>query len=108
MVRQLRSQEFPDAAPWTRKLRLLTLAAAQIVPIMLGIWVVANSLARESSGASISRGAAGLLLVGAGTLFLHAAYLDWRRGVPLNRQRSMFIAIALLYAVPAILILLAR
>jgi hypothetical protein len=98
MVRQFRSHWMEGEAHWLRKVRLGVVAATQIVPILMGGWLLAPQ-ARSTLGHAL----AGLALIAVGILMLRAVYRDWRYGMPFNQFRTILIQGALLILVPLLL-----
>jgi formate-dependent nitrite reductase membrane component NrfD len=84
---------------WAQRFILLVVGIGQIIPLMIGTYLVAAAFGAVGQGAfSAQRFTAGVCFLGvAGATFI-ALYRDVRFGEPYNRSRAFVVSVVLLIA----------
>lgn len=88
----------PLLPAWTHLLRLVTLGAVQVIPLMIGGYMVVTSV-QPFAGRGLL---AGLCFLGSAVVTFVVIYRDWRYGAPFNRSVGFLVAIGLLVAGPIV------
>jgi hypothetical protein len=78
----------PMLPAWTHLLGLVTLGVTQVIPLMIGGYLVVASV----------QPFAGLCFLGSAVATFVVIYRDWRHGAPFNRSVGFLVAIGLIAA----------
>jgi hypothetical protein len=84
----------PMLPAWTYLLGLVTLGVTQVIPLMIGGYLVVASVEPFAG----RRLLAGLCILGSTVATFVVIYRDWRHGAPFNRSVGILVAIGLIAA----------